>query len=92
MAADAVLCSDGLSGYAAYAKQNQIEQLVVGSKPGIRLASATHHIQNTNALHSRLKSFLEPFRGPASKYLDGYLKWLIARQRHLGPLDILRAL
>ncbi|MBS0573373.1 MAG: IS1595 family transposase [Proteobacteria bacterium] len=92
MAADAVLCSDGLSGYAAYARQHRIDHFVVGSKPGTRMASPTHHIQNANALHARLKGFIAPFRGPASRYLDGYLQWFIARDRGVDPVAVLRAL
>ncbi|GIM29858.1 hypothetical protein CPJCM30710_25240 [Clostridium polyendosporum] len=34
-----------------------------------------YHIQNVNAFHSRLKDWLERFKGVASKYLDNYLAW-----------------
>lgn len=92
MAADAVLCSDGLSGYAAYARQHGIDHFVVGSRPGTRLASPAHHIQNTNALHARLKDFIAPFRGPASRYLDGYLQWFMARERGWNSAAVFRTL
>ena len=37
------------------------------------------HIQNVNALRSRLKKFLRPFNGPAKKYLYRYVDWYFAR-------------
>ena len=33
------------------------------------------HIQNVNAYASRLKSWMVPFKGVASKYLANYLGW-----------------
>ncbi|WP_339948874.1 hypothetical protein [uncultured Albimonas sp.] len=32
-------------------------------------------------MHSRYKEFIKPFRGPASKYLGGYLNWFLIQQR-----------
>ncbi len=32
-----------------------------------------YHIQNVNGLHSRLKQFINRFKGVATKYLDNYL-------------------
>ena len=34
-----------------------------------------YHIQNVNALHSRLKAWLASFRGVSTKYLPLYLAW-----------------
>lgn len=91
VARDAVLCTDGLAGYAAFAQSFGIEHFVIKTKPGQTAASATHHIQNINSLHSRYKDFTRPFRGPASKYLAGYLQWFVARVSRKRPEDILRA-
>jgi hypothetical protein len=33
------------------------------------------HIQNVNAYVSRLKGWMAPFRGVASRYLPNYLGW-----------------
>jgi hypothetical protein len=73
LAKDAVLCSDGYGGYSALAETRGIEHFVIKTKPGQKTVSATHHIQNINNLHSRYKNFIGPFRGPALKYLEGYL-------------------
>ena len=92
VAEDAVLCSDGHAGYSALAASKGIEHFVINAKPGQKMASPTHHIQNINNLHSRYKNFIGPFRGPASKYLDGYINWFIARVRKTEPENVLRAL
>ena len=34
-----------------------------------------YHINTINNYHSRLKKFLDPFNGVATKYLDNYLVW-----------------
>ncbi|UWR49526.1 IS1595 family transposase [Phaeobacter inhibens] len=77
---DAALCSDGFSAYAKFAKATGLSHFVLGTKPGTRKIQQSFHIQNVNALHSRLKAFLRPFKGPAKKYLDGYVDWYFARE------------
>jgi transposase-like protein len=91
VARDAVLCSDRLPGYAAFARSVGIEHIVVKAKPGQKTACGTYHIQNINNLHSRYKDFTRPFCGPASKYLPSYLHWFVARVRKVPPEEILRA-
>ncbi|MBR9844172.1 MAG: IS1595 family transposase [Rhodobacteraceae bacterium] len=76
---DAALCSDGLPAYARFAQASGISHFVLGSKPGTRKIGQSFHIQNVNALHSRMKDFLRPFKGPAKKYLDGYVDWYFVR-------------
>lgn len=77
--ADAVLCSDGASAYATFAERIGITHFVLGSRPGTRMASPSHHIQNVNSLHARYDDFLQPFCGPATKYLNAYINWFVAR-------------
>ena len=92
VAHDSVLCTDGMKAYAAFARARGIEHFVVTTKPGQKSASATHHIQNVNNLHSRYEAFIRPFCGPASKYLDGYLQWFIARVNRMRPNDAFAAI
>lgn len=88
---DAVLCSDGGNGYKTLAAVRQLEHFVVGSKPGKRVASGCYHIQNVNSLHARYKGFITPFCGPASKNLNGYIRWLEARLAGIRPAELVRA-
>ncbi|WP_152610652.1 IS1595 family transposase [Ruegeria sp. ANG-R] len=88
---DAVLCSDGANGYASLARKGGIEHFVVGSKPGTRVAAGCYHIQSVNSLHARYNRFIRPFCGPATKYLNGYIRWLEVRLAGLGPAEIIQA-
>ena len=88
---DAALCSDGLKGYQTYANIKGISHFVLGSKPGTRSIKQTFHIQNINALHAQYKEFIRPFRGPASKYLNGYVDWFMSR-RGVSAIDSLQTL
>ncbi|WP_092371420.1 IS1595 family transposase [Cribrihabitans marinus] len=88
--ADAVLCTDAHQAYQHFAKGKGLEHFVVGGK-GKAQATASHHIQNINSLHSRYSDFILLFRGPASKYLAGYLDWFVARQIGLTPAAVFRA-
>ena len=68
-----------------------LEHFVVGSKPGTRVAAGCYHIQNVNSLHARYDKFIKPFCGPATKNLNGYIRWLEARLAGIGPTDVIRA-
>ncbi|SEN68866.1 hypothetical protein [Palleronia pelagia] len=87
--ADAVLCSDGGNGYADLAAAHGLKHFVVGSKPGTRVAAGCYHIQNVNSLHACYKRFIKPFCGPATKNLNGYIRWLEVRLAGVPPADIL---
>ena len=88
---DAVLCSDGASGYASLAAKGGIEHVVVGRKPGTRIAAGCYHIQTVNSLHARYEAFIKPFCGPAMKNLNGYIRWLEVRLAGLQPADVIQA-
>jgi hypothetical protein len=64
---------------------------VVGSKPGTRVAAGCIHIQNVNSLHARYGTFIKPFCWPATKNLDGYIRWLEVLLEGLQPAEVVRA-
>lgn len=67
-----VLCTDKEKSYRKFSNEHNLElvQLATGkSKKGI------YHIQHINNYHSRLKEFIRPFKGVATKYLNNYLVW-----------------
>ena len=68
IAKDAVLVSDGRKTYAAFAHAENITSRGEHVYRGF-------HIQNVNAYTSRLKAWLQPFRGVASWHLSSYLGW-----------------
>ncbi|MHA6327080.1 hypothetical protein [Roseivivax sp. CAU 1753] len=76
---DAALCSDGLPAYTKFATRHGLSHVVLSNTPGKRKIAQSFHIQNLNALHARLKEFMRPFKGPASKYLDRHIDWYFVR-------------
>ena len=45
------------------------------------------HVQNVNAYVSRLRAWMQRFKGVATKYLDSYLGWfrMLDRSGPMGP-------
>lgn len=72
--ADVVLCTDGSSALAAAARQLGVEHHAVNLSAGVRVDGAWH-IQNVNAYHSRLKTWVRKFNGVATRYLANYMGW-----------------
>lgn len=80
VAPDALLLSDGAPQYQAIATAAGLGYwMLVGGRRS-PYTPATYHLNTVNSLHAQLKAFLRPFCGPASKNLDGYARWLIARR------------
>jgi len=79
---EAVLCSDGAAVYANFARTQGITHHVVHSRPGERVRQGAFHIQNVNAYHSRLKSWMTRFHGVATRYLPNYLGWRRMLERY----------
>ena len=80
---DVVLCTDGSKAFAGAARKLGIEHHAVNLSAGIRVDGAWH-VQNVNAYHSRLKAWVQKFRGVATCYLDNYLGWFRALDREKG--------
>lgn len=88
--AEAVLYSDGGSGHKNPAATGGIEHFVVGSKPGTRVPGGCYHIQNVNSLHARNNEFIKPLFGPATKNLNGHVRWLGVRLAGVQPAHIIQ--
>ena len=71
---DAVLVTDGRQAYRGFAQARSLQHIAVVARHGERVSNG-FHIQNVNAYVSRLKSWMAPFKGVASKYLESYLGW-----------------
>ena len=74
VSADVVLCTDGSSALAAAARALGVEHHAVTLSAGVRVDGAWH-VQNVNAYHSRLKTWVRKFNGVATRYLKNYLGW-----------------
>jgi transposase-like protein len=77
---DAVVCSDGAGSVSQATKELGLEHHAILSSSGKRAVGAWH-IQNVNAYHSRLKTWMRRFYGVATYYLENYLGWFRALDR-----------
>lgn len=73
--ADNQLCCDGGKAIVGFARKGGIPCQILPSPGGPRPQAPNLHINNVNGYHSRLKEWLRPFHGVATKYLDHYLGW-----------------
>ena len=78
--ADAVVCSDGAGAISQATKELGLEHHAILTTSG-RHAVGAWHIQNVNAYHSRLKTWVRRFYGVATYYLENYLGWFRALDR-----------
>jgi transposase-like protein len=83
---DAILCSDSAAVYAHFAKAEGIAHRPVNPSRKRRV-DGPFHIQNVNAYDSRLKGWMIPFHGVATKYLTHYLGWRRLLERYKAQLN-----
>ena len=81
LADDAILCTDSSAALAAAARACALEHQAVNTAAGER-RRGPWHIQNVNAYHSRYKTWMRRFCGVATSYLENYLGWFRALDRH----------
>jgi len=72
---DVLLVTDANAAYRALARAHGIAHQAVNASAGARVRPGAIHIQNVNAYHRRLREWLAPFHGVASRYLPNYLGW-----------------
>jgi len=89
---DVLLVTDGHTAYLAFAREAGISHQAVNLRAGIRVRGAAH-VQNVNAYHSRLRAWLRPFHGVATRYLPNYLgwRWILDARRIRSSETLLKA-
>jgi len=73
-----LLVTDSHAAYRAFARAHSIAHQAVNLRAGERVrqdAAGAIHVQNVNGYHRRLREWLAPFHGVASRYLPNYLGW-----------------
>lgn len=83
---DAILCTDSAGVYAHFAMAEGITHRPIKPSQKRRVDGA-FHIQNMNAYDSRLKNWMIPFHGVATKYLTNYLGWQRLLDRYKAQLN-----
>lgn len=90
---DAMLMTDGASAYKTLGKAHGVAVKGVPANKGHK-TSGLAHINNVNAYDERLKGWMFPFKGVATKYLQSYLgwhRWLDADKKSGKARRLLRA-
>lgn len=67
-----IICTDREKSYIKFAKENLLEHIRLAAT---KAKKGIYHIQNINGYHSRLKKFIDVFKGVATKHLNNYLAW-----------------
>ena len=72
----ATLITDKHRSYKAFAKDNpSITHKALLAKDHVNSKDKSIHLQKVNNVHYQLRTFLRPFNGVSSKYLQNYLNW-----------------
>lgn len=87
---DTILCTDGSITLASAARALGVQHQAVNVSRGQRVRGPWH-VQNVNAYVSRLRGWMQRFKGVATKYLDAYLGWFRMLDRS-GPAGLQPAL
>jgi len=76
LANNVTLITDKHPSYKAYANDiPSIKHKRLLAKDHVDKNDASLHLQKVNNVHAQLRSFLRPFNGVSSKYLQNYLNW-----------------
>ncbi|PKV48021.1 transposase-like protein [Aquimarina sp. MAR_2010_214] len=75
------LCSDSHRSYTAFAKDKKVAHKKFNASKGQRAVDKIYHVQNVNNMDMRLRKFMEPFNGVATKYLQNYLNWFLVLEK-----------
>jgi Transposase and inactivated derivatives len=67
-----ILCTDEEQTFRKYARDQKLLHEKVNPGKKRYVTKEIYHIQNVNAYHERFKTFLQHFRGVATKYLNHY--------------------
>lgn len=67
-----ILCTDSHKSYMQFANDLSLEHKRI--KRG-KHKEGLYHIQHINAIHSKLKKWMNRFNGVATKYINNYIKW-----------------
>ena len=68
-----ILCTDSHKGYLQFVVDYNLEHKRI--KSGRHLTDNLYSIQRLNSFHSRLKNWMDRFKGVSTKYLVNYLYW-----------------
>jgi transposase-like protein len=81
LAEGVTLITDKHPSYRAFAKDHpKIKHKTLLAKDHVDKKDKTIHLQKVNHTHKEMRTFLRPFNGVSSKYLQNYLNWFAYKE------------
>lgn len=87
-----VICSDKHVSYESYIKDKDIKHKTIMASHGQRITEKVYHVQNVNNTDKRIRDFMRPMNGVATKYLQSYLNWFLMLEKIKNNTNRLRQL
>ena len=85
------LCTDTHRSYTAFAKSISLDHQKFNVSKGQRVKNKIYHVQNVNNTAMRLREWMRPFNGVATKYLQNYMNWFMILERIKNNRERLQA-
>lgn len=85
------LCTDAHRSYTAFAKSISLDHQKFIVSKGQRVKNKVYHVQNVNNTAKRLREWMKPFNGVATKYLQNYMNWFMILERIKHKRERLKA-
>lgn len=82
---ESVVMTDGLRAYKQYLDTTNAQHIVLprfGYNAHQVRVIGPYHINNVNALHSRFRDFMQPYKGISTKFLSNYLALFLWLENH----------
>lgn len=76
-----ILCTDAHRSYTAFTKTKDIEHHKFIANKGQRVVNKVYHVQNVNNTAKRLRDWMSPYNGVATKYLQNYMNWFMLLEK-----------
>ena len=76
-----ILCTDAHRSYTAFERDKDIEHHKFVTSKGQRVVNMIYHVQNVNNTAMRLRTWMRPYNGVATKYLQNYMNWFMMLEK-----------
>ena len=91
LADQTTLITDKHPSYKLFARENlALKHKTILAKEHVNKDDKNVHLQHVNNTHAQLRTFLLPFNGVSSKYLQNYLNWFAYAGKLAGTKSIIK--
>jgi transposase-like protein len=86
-APNTILCTDGSPALGGLAKREKLTHKKIIASESRTLKNKAYHIQTVNAAHAQIRTDMAKYKGVATKYLQNYLNWFVAKSLLKNKLE-----